>query len=122
MHEGLFPLRKEVCVTIFLASTERALARELLLNGASPSLGSRHWNDVLLLHEVEELAWDLLKSLLGKLGWIVLELTEWNKLDNISLHILLILLRIKWNFISIKDIHALEVIAANSNYDNREGK
>lgn len=88
LSEDFLALAKEV--NLFLTSTQRSLHRQFLLNLALAFLGGGHRHNVALLEEVKKLPWDFLKGLLGQLGRIVLKVTEWNKLNDICLHILLV--------------------------------
>ena len=115
LDEHLLALPEEV--DLLLAAAQRPLLRELLLNLALAFLGCRHRHNVALFEEVEQLAWNLFKSLLCQLGWVILEVTEGYELHNIGLHILLVTLRVEWHLISIENIHALEIIRANT-YNN----
>ena len=78
------------------------------------------WLNIMLPHPIEKLAWDFFESLLGELGWIVPELTEWNKLHDVSLHVLLVLLRVQRHLIRVQDVHTLEVIGADANDNDRD--
>lgn len=92
------------------------------MDGSAPSLGSWHRHNVTFLHKVHKLAWDLLKGLLGEFCWIIPEFTEGHELNNIGVHILLVSLRVQRHIIGIQDIHALEVITADTDDDNRQGQ
>ena len=93
-----------------------------MLNLALAFLGCWHWDNVALLEEVEQLARDLLKSLLGQLGWVVLEVAEGHELHNICLHVLLVPLRVERYLVSVEDVHAFEIIGANTNNNYRYGQ
>ena len=80
----------------------------------------RHRHDIVLPHEVEKLTWHFLEGLLGKLGRVVLEVSEGHKLDDIGLHVLFVSHRVERNFVGIQDIHALKIIAAYANNDDAE--
>lgn len=80
------------------------------------------WYDTVSFKIAQELTWDLFKDLLSKESWVVLELGEWYKLDDIARHVFLILLGIKWIIISIKNIHRCEISFSNSNNNNRKWK
>ena len=118
LDKGLLALREEVLA--ILVAPDGPLLCKLLLDALLAGFVGWVWRDALFLEEVEKLAWDLLKRLLGELGWIVPELTEWNKLHDVSLHVLLVLLRVQRHLIRIQDVHTLEVIGADANDNNRD--
>ena len=118
LGEGLLALREEVLA--ILVAPDGPLLRKLLLDALLAGFVGWVWCNALFLEEVEKLAWDLFESLLGELGWIVPELTEWNKLHDVSLHVLLVLLRVQRHLIRVQDVHTLEVIGADANDNDRD--
>ena len=120
LDEGLLAAGEEIFIA--LVSSKRALHGKLLLNATAAFLSGGHRYNVLFLHEVEQLAWNFFKSLLRKLCWVVFELSEWHELHNVSLHVFLVAHGVKGNLVRIEDVHALEIIAANANDDDREWK
>ena len=74
--------------------------------------------DVVPVHEVEELPWHFLERLLGQLPWIVLELAEGHELDDVAGHVLLESLRVQWRVVGVQNVHGLEVGVADANDDN----
>ena len=118
LDEGLFALREEVL--LILVAPNGPLLRKLLLDALLAGLVGWIRHNALFLEEVEKLAWDLLESLLGELGWIVPVLTEWNELHDVSLHVLLVLLRVQRHLIRVQDVHTLEVIRADANDNDRD--
>ena len=89
LHEELFLSLGEVVLLIdgHLASHASRIG-QLLLERSLLCLGGWIWHNTLSSEVVEHLAWDLLQSFLGKLHWVVLEVPEGHKLNNIRRHLL----------------------------------
>ena len=79
-------------------------------------------HDVVSLHEVQELPRDFFKCLLRQELWIVFELREGNKLNDVALHILFVLLRIKGLVVCIESVHRRKVSIPYSNNDDADGQ
>jgi len=94
--------------------------RELLLELPSLLISSWVWVDVVLSHVVEELTWHFHEGLLRKQVWVVLELIEGDKLNDISCHVLPVGRGVEGLVISIERVHTAEVSIANS--DDNDGK
>jgi len=52
----------------------------------------------------------------------MLEIIKWNELDNISLCVFFVLLRVKWVFIAIKLNHFFKIVIADANNHDWQGK
>ena len=95
--------------------------RELLLDQATllRSFGVRL--DLMLAHVVQQLAWNLIQYFFGEHVRIVLELIEWNELDDIGRHVLAVGLRVECLLITVEDLHSGEVCIADTDDDDGEG-
>ena len=80
------------------------------------------WLDIFPLKEVEELSRNFFQYLPHQLLWIIFKLSKWHKLYNICIHLLAVLFRVEWFIISIKNVHALELITSHTDYDDRDRK
>jgi hypothetical protein len=78
--------------------------------------------DSSLAHVVEELTWNLHESFFSKLRRIVFEVIERYKLNDISLAILSVSLRIESFVVSVEDIHIAKISVSDSDDDYRHGK
>ena len=96
--------------------------RELRLNGLSLLLFSGVWVDASLGEKVHNLSRDLLQSFLRKQEGVVLELLEGNELDDVSTHVLFVLLGIQRVDVCVKNLHRAEVCVAHSDDHDRERK
>ena len=67
-----------------------------------------------------KLSWNLSQYFLCKSIWIILQLSEWNKLNYISRCILPKRFTPKWVFISVKLLHLIELSVADTYYDDRQ--
>lgn len=76
------------------------------------------WLDMLGLEVVSQLLWNLCKDLLGKKLWIVLNLIEGYKLNDVSLYVPFEIFTVKRSGVSIKIIHLTEVGIANADDDD----
>ena len=65
-----------------------------MLKGTLSFFSRRLGDNAFLLHKVEELAWYFLKGLLSELSWVVSKLSERHELDDVSLHVFLVFLRV----------------------------
>lgn len=77
-------------------------------------------NDLVLLHEVQKLARNLLKGLFGQQPGVVLEFIEGNELDDVACHLLLESLGIQGDIVRVQHVHFGEVGVSNTNDDDGE--
>jgi len=120
LNKGFFAFAEEIFVA--LLAPEGSLLGELLCDAAAVFVVGWHRHNVLVFHKVEKLPWDFFQGLLGQLSRVVLKFPEWHELDDICRHVSLVSLGVKRHLVGIENIHTLEVIAANSNNDDREGQ
>ena len=109
-------------IDIFLLATERPLLGKLLLNAALAFFSRWHRHNIALLEEVKQLSWHLFERLLGQFSRVVSEVTEGHELHDVGLHILFVSLGVERHLVSVKDIHALEVVAAHAYNDDTQGE
>lgn len=107
VNELLFQLFEEFWRLLILAfgRFNRFLGVQLTLNAHLFGFMDALWHDVVFLHELQELSWNLLEGLLGQLPWVVLELAEWNELDDVALHIFLVLSRVQRLVVCVEHVH-----------------
>lgn len=89
-----------------LPGLDRSITQgELVLDGSALGLCPGVGLDVMLAHEVEQLAWNLLKYFLRQKVGTVFELIEGYKLDDIGSHVLAIGHRVECFLIAIQHLH-----------------
>lgn len=74
---------KELRWLVFALVIKRLLHGQFLLNLSLLLLMCWHWYDVLLAEEVKHLSWYFFQGLLGKLNWIVSELSVGHELHDV---------------------------------------
>ena len=55
-------------------------------------------------------------------GRIVLEISERHKLHDVCLHVLLVFHRVERDIISVENVHGIEIVRADSDYNDANGK
>jgi len=116
LSEGAEVVRDGDCSWVGLSHGHRLL--DLLALSIRASVG----RDVVLSEEVEQLRWHLHQGLLREEVRVVLEVIEGHKLDDISSHVLAVGLRVESLFVSIEDLHGLEVGVTDSDNDDGDGE
>lgn len=76
--------------------------------------------NVSLLKEVNKLPRNLLECFLRKFEIVILELSVWNKLDNVTTHVPPVFLRVQWVNVGVQLVHGGEVSVTHTNYDDTE--
>lgn len=74
--------------------------------------------DIVLAHEVEQLAGDFFQDFFCEKVWVVLEVIERHKLNNVSCHVLPEGLRVECLVVAIQNLHRAEICITHSNYDD----
>lgn len=77
------------------------------------------WQDVVSVHEVQELPRDLLKGLLGQQCGIMLEFRERHKLHDVTFHVLAESFGVQWLVVCIKHVHGGKVCITNTDDNDR---
>ena len=80
------------------------------------------WLDASSLKVVCQLLWNFFENLSCKEDWVILDISKWHKLNDISCNILLQVFAVQWAFVTIKLLHLVEVCISNTNNNDREWK
>ena len=120
LHQVLFLLFSEkVSLVLGVLATKGSCLGQLLLESPLLGLSGGVGADSILPKEIKHLSWNFLESLFCKLHRIVCKVPEWNKLNDISCHLLFVILRVKRYLVCIQLIHSTEVSLPNTNDDDR---
>ena len=74
--------------------------------------------DIVLAHEIEQLPWLFCENLFREQVWVVLEVIERHKLNDVCCHILTEGLRVECLVVAIQDLHRAEICITHPNYDD----